>query len=94
MTAARRSTRRPRIVCLLLALHALWSAWCACQQYLYGNTLCAALFFLFSLVPLASLVLLNERADLHDALRYYRARDAQAAHADAQPPVSAEPQAY
>ncbi|WP_369043445.1 hypothetical protein [Streptomyces sp. Midd1] len=78
MTSKRR-TRGPRIVCLLLALHAVWSAWCACQQYLYGNTLCAGLFFLFSLVPLAGLVSLNELADLHDALRHYRARDAHAA---------------
>ncbi|MEW2164370.1 hypothetical protein AB0912_15460 [Streptomyces sp. NPDC007084] len=76
MTAARGGTRRPRIVCLLLALHAVWNAWCAAQQYAYGNVPCAAIFFLFSLVPVVALVLQSEFDDLHDALRYYRAREA------------------
>ncbi|MET7746565.1 hypothetical protein [Streptomyces sp. NPDC005385] len=71
MTSPRR-TRRPRIVCLLLALHSVWSAWCACQQYLYGNLPVTAAFVAGSFIPLVALVLQNELADLHDALRFFQ----------------------
>ncbi|MFJ8798475.1 hypothetical protein [Streptomyces sp. NPDC102487] len=78
--------RRPRIVCLLLALHSIWSAWCACQQYRYGNLPVTAIFVVGSLIPLVALVLQNELADLHDAIRYYQARDARTAQTAASSP--------
>ncbi|MET7944396.1 hypothetical protein [Streptomyces sp. NPDC005302] len=80
-----RRTRRPRIVCLLLALHSIWSAWCACQQYRYGNLPVTVVFVVGSLIPLVALVLQNELDDLHHAIRHYRARDARAAQSVSPP---------
>ncbi|MEU6513680.1 hypothetical protein [Streptomyces sp. NPDC046978] len=68
-------TRRTRILSLAYPLHCMWSAWCAAQQYLYGNVPVAVLFILFAFVPIAAMVEQNEAATLRGALQVYEAQD-------------------
>ncbi|MFJ4787617.1 hypothetical protein [Streptomyces sp. NPDC088794] len=76
-------TRRSRILVLLYALHALWSAWCATQQAFYGNVLVATVFVLFSVVPVAAVLEQSELTDLRDAVHYYKSREARRRSRDA-----------
>ncbi|MPY31309.1 hypothetical protein FNH09_08345 [Streptomyces adustus] len=86
-------TRVDRVLVLLYALHALWSAWCATQQYLYGNTPAALIFLLLSLLPLAAIVAQNDLADARDAPRYYEAREARSRSSQQQGAPATEDQA-
>ncbi|WP_019060008.1 hypothetical protein [Streptomyces prunicolor] len=65
---------RARIVVLLYAFHSVWSAWCAVQQYLFGNYPVAGIFLLFSFVPIAAILEQDELVDLRAEAAYYEAR--------------------
>jgi hypothetical protein len=69
-------TRCSRILVLLYALHSVWSAWCAVQQYLFGNFPVAGIFVLFTLVPAAAVIEQNKLTQLRDTVRRYEAREA------------------
>ncbi|MGW1527552.1 hypothetical protein [Streptomyces sp. NPDC002159] len=68
-------TRRTRILSLAYSLDCLWSAWCAAQQYVYGNVPVAVIFILFAFVPIAAMVEQNEVATLRGALQVYEAQE-------------------
>ncbi|MGW2501864.1 hypothetical protein ACWCXL_12230 [Streptomyces sp. NPDC001588] len=68
-------TRRTRILSLAYSLHCGWSAWCAAQQYLYGNVPVAVISILFAFVPIAAMVEQNEVATLRGALQVYEAQE-------------------
>lgn len=65
---------RARIFCLLYALHSVWSAWCALQQYLFGNYPVAAIFLVASFVPIPAILEQDELVDLRAEAAYYEKR--------------------